>query len=277
MVEDDHGGKLPGDDYRRREVELLEPVYRPVVGVALTLFKVMGWDIQATGTENVPPRGPAVIATNHVGYLDFVFVGAAARRSGRLIRFLAKKEVFDHKVAGPLMRGMRHVPVDRFGRASDAVEAAVTALRSGEVIGMFPESTINPSFVPGEGRSGAARMAMEAGAPLVPGAVWGSQRILTKGRPKNFQRKIVLSVAFGPPIGYSPDEDPKDVTARLMQRISGLLTATQRAYPQAPADDSDRWWLPAHMGGTAPTVEEAAEILAEQRAERARRARSSRP
>lgn len=255
----------------------MEPVYRPVVGIALTLFKVMGWDIHATGTENVPRHGPAVIATNHVGYLDFVFVGAAARGSGRLVRFLAKKEVFDHRIAGPLMRGMRHVPVDRFGRASDAVDAAVTALRSGEVIGMFPESTINPSFVPGEGRSGAARMAMQAGAPLVPGAVWGSQRILTKGRPKNVQRKIVLSVAFGAPIEYSSDEDPKVVTTRLMRRISDLVDETQRAYPQKPEDDSDRWWLPAHMGGTAPTVEEAAEILAEQRAERAKRARDTRP
>lgn len=252
----------------------VEPVYRPVVGLALSIFKLMRWDIRTSGSEYVPARGPAVLATNHVGYLDFVFVGAAAREKKRLVRFLAKKEVFDHKIAGPLMRGMRHVPVDRFGRAGDAIDAAVEALRAGEVIGMFPESTINPSFVPGEGRSGAARMAMAAGAPLIPGAVWGSQRILTKNRPKNFQRNLVIMVSFGAPINYERDEDPRNVTARLMARISELVEESQNRYPQEPADGADRWWVPAHLGGTAPTVEAAAETLAQQQAERARKAKA---
>jgi 1-acyl-sn-glycerol-3-phosphate acyltransferase len=245
----------------------MELVYRPVVVAALAVMKAMKWRVRATGCEHVPRTGPAVIATNHVGYLDFVFVGAGVRPRGRLVRFLAKTEVFEHPVAGPLMRGMKHIPVDRFGRANAAVEAAVSALERGEVVGMFPESTISRSFVPRDGKSGAARMAMLAGAPLVPGAVWGSQRILTKDRPKNFERDIAITVDFGRSIDYGHDEDPVDVTKRLMSTISELVERAQDSYPQAPRSDDDRWWLPNHLGGTAPTIAQA-DAMARQDAER---------
>ena len=209
----------------------MEPVYSPIIGLALSIMKVMRWRVAGSGREHLPLKGPAVIATNHVGYLDFVFVGAAARDRGRLVRFMAKKEVFDHRVSGPLMRGMKHVPVDRFGRARDSIDAAVAAMKQGQVIGMFPEATISRSFMPREGKSGAARMAMEACAPLVPGAVWGSQRILTKDRPKNFERNIPITINFGEPIAYEPDEDPAVVTVRLMASITELTDSAQRAYP----------------------------------------------
>jgi 1-acyl-sn-glycerol-3-phosphate acyltransferase len=251
----------------------VEPVYRPVIGFALGLMKVMRWKVHVTGAEHIPLTGPAVIATNHVGYLDFVFVGAAARERKRLIRFLAKAEIFNHKVAGPLMRGMKHIPVDRFGHASQAIDDSVAALQRGEIIGMFPESTISRSFVPASGKTGAARMAMGAGAPLIPGSVWGSQRILTKGRPKNFQRNIAIDIAVGEPIAYEPDEDPEKVTLRLMERIEELVDRQQRNYPQRPAGADDMWWVPAHLGGAAPTVEESLALNAREAEER--RARRS--
>ena len=251
----------------------MEPVYRPVIGFALGLMKVMRWQVRATGAEHLPLTGPAVIATNHVGYLDFVFVGAAARERKRLVRFLAKAEVFDHKIAGPLMRGMKHIPVDRFGRASQAIDDAVAALTRGEIIGMFPEATISRSFVPAAGKTGAARMAMGAGAPLIPGAIWGSQRILTKGRPKNFERNILIDVALDEPVAYEPNEDPEKVSLRLMERIEELVDRQQRNYPHRPAGPEDAWWVPAHLGGTAPTVEESLALNAREAAER--RARRS--
>lgn len=235
----------------------VEPVYRPVIGLALGIMKTMKWDVRTTGIEHIPTSGPAVIATNHVGYMDFVFVGTAARERKRLVRFLSKSEIFKHKIAGPLMRGMKHIPVDRFGRASQAIDDSVAALQSGEIIGMFPESTISRSFVPAAGKTGAARMAMAAGAPLIPGAVWGSQRILTKGRPKNFQRDVVITVAMGEPVPYEPDDDPEKVTLVMMDRIEELVDRAQRNYPQAPLGPDDRWWVPAHLGGSAPTVEES--------------------
>lgn len=253
----------------------VEPVYRPVIGVALSLMKIMRWKVHTSGAEHIPTSGPAVIATNHVGYLDFVFVGAAARERKRLVRFLAKAEVFDHKIAGPLMRGMKHIPVDRFGRASQAIDDSVAALQRGEIIGMFPESTISRSFVPAAGKTGAARMAMLAGAPLIPGAVWGTQRILTKGRPKNFERNIDIHVALDEPVGYESDEDPEKVTLEMMRRIEVLVDRVQRNYTQQPAGSHDTWWLPAHLGGSAPTVEESLALNAREAEERARRRKAA--
>ena len=255
----------------------MEPVYTPVIGTALMLFKAMGWVPTVRGAEYVPATGPAVIATNHVGYLDFTFVGYGVREKGRLLRFLAKKEIFDHPVAGPLMRGMKHVPVDRFGAPQEAFRHAIDALQRGEMIGMFPEATISRSFVPAPGKSGAARMAMAASAPLIPSAVWGSQRILTKGRPKNFQRNVAITVDFGAPIDYAPDDDPADVTKRLMGSIEQLVDRASREYPQQPAGPDDMWWVPAHLGGTAPTIEAADAMAAEERAARKARREREKP
>ncbi|MBW3561558.1 MAG: 1-acyl-sn-glycerol-3-phosphate acyltransferase, partial [Actinobacteria bacterium] len=193
------------------------------------------------------------------------------RGQGRLVRFMAKQEVFEHPVAGPLMRAMKHIPVDRYGKARDAVEESIDRLRRGQIVGMFPEGTISPSFVPREGKTGAARMAIEAGAPLIPAATWGTQRILTKWRPKNFQRGVAIDVHYGEPIDTSHG-DPERATKELMEAIGGLVDRAAERYPQEPADDDDRWWLPLHLGGTAPTPEDAERRLAEQRA-RVRRER----
>jgi len=234
----------------------MEVVYPFIERAALTAIRGMGYDLRVFGAENIPSSGPAVLASNHIGYLDFVFTGYAAMRRGRRVRFLAKKEVWNNKVAKVLMNGMRHVPVDRSKDPAAAYAAAVDALRQGEIIGMFPESTISPSFVPRPGKTGSARLAQAVGAPLIPAAVWGTQRILTKGRPKNLQRKIALLVNVGAPIETAPDDDPRSLTHELMSSIEILLKEAQERYPQEPANDDDRWWLPAHMGGTAPRPED---------------------
>jgi 1-acyl-sn-glycerol-3-phosphate acyltransferase len=228
----------------------------------------MGWRVTTVGAENIPETGPAVLASNHVGYLDFVFIGAAARERRRLVRFMAKKEVFDHKVAGPLMRGMKHIPVDRYGDRQRAIRLGVEALRRGELVGMFPEGTISRSFVPRAGRDGATKMAIEADAPLIPCAVWGSQRILTKDRPKNFERKVAIDVHVGAPLKWEPDEPVGAVTARLMDEIGQLVDRAQRDYAQRPATEADSWWLPAHLGGSAPSVEAADALAARDHDER---------
>jgi 1-acyl-sn-glycerol-3-phosphate acyltransferase len=254
----------------------MDLVYPPVIGLAVALYKAMGWQVRVRGSAHLPARGPGVVATNHVGYLDFVVVGFGAWQRRRLVRFLAKQEIFDHPVAGPLMRGMHHIPVDRFGRATEALEASVAALRAGEIVGMFPEGTISRSLLPAAGKTGAARMAMAAGAPLIPGAVWGSQRVLTKGRPRNLQRRVVMTVDFGAPIGYTADDTPEVVSKRLMTRIGELVDGAIAAYPQQPSGDSERWWLPASLGGTAPTVEESERMAAQERRERRERRRQLR-
>ncbi len=248
-----------------------EPVYRTVIGFVLGLFKVMDWRVRIHGSEHVPTAGSAVVASNHIGYLDFVFVGLGAREQGRLVRFMAKQEIFEHPAAGPLMRAMKHIPVDRYGRARDAIEESVERLEKGQIVGMFPEGTISPSFVPREGKTGAARMAIAAGAPLIPACTWGTQRILTKWRPRNLERGVAIDVHYGEPVDTSHGDHDR-ATKELMESIGGLVDHAASVYPQEPADDDDRWWLPAHLGGTAPTPDEAERRLAEQRA-RVRRER----
>jgi 1-acyl-sn-glycerol-3-phosphate acyltransferase len=248
-----------------------EGVYSVVIGAAIGTIRAMRWPVTVIGQEHIPARGPTVLASNHVGYLDFVFSGYAARERGRRVRFLAKKEVFDKRGVGWLMRQMGHVPVDRHGAARDSMRAARAELERGEIIGMFPEATISPSFVPRSGKTGTVRLAQETKSPLIPVAVWGTQRILTKWRPKNIRRGIPILVNVGAPMSLSPDEDATEATARLMARITELLAEAQARYPDEPASDDDRWWLPAHLGGTAPTPEEAERRLAEEAARRQQR------
>jgi 1-acyl-sn-glycerol-3-phosphate acyltransferase len=248
-----------------------ERVYTTVIGVAVGTLKAMKWSVTVIGGENIPGSGPAVLASNHIGYLDFVFSGYAARERGRRVRFLAKKEIFDKRGVGWLMRQMGHVPVDRYGAAKDSLTAAKDELARGEIIGMFPEATISPSFVPRRGKTGTARLAHETGAPLIPVAIWGTQRILTKWRPKNFRRGIPVVVNVGTPMAASPGEDVQETTDLLMAAITDLLGEAQARYPHEPASDDDRWWLPAHLGGSAPTPEDAERRLSEERSVRARR------
>ena len=248
-----------------------ERVYTAVIGAAVGMLKGMKWTVTVVGGENIPAEGPAVIASNHIGYLDFVFSGYAARERGRRVRFLAKKEIFDKRGVGWLMRQMGHVPVDRDGAAKDSLTAAKDEIARGEIIGMFPEATISPSFVPRRGKTGTVRLAQETGAPLIPVAIWGTQRILTKWRPKNFRRGIPVVVNVGAPMTVSPEEDIQSTTDRLMSSITDLLSEAQALYPHEPSSEDDRWWLPAHLGGSAPTPEDAERRLVKESADRARR------
>ena len=231
-------------------------MYPPVVLAAKTMFRVLDNRLRVTGTEHVPRSGGAVIACNHVSYLDFIFCGLGAQPAKRLVRFMAKKEIFDNRIAGPLMRGMHHISVDRAaGKAS--YDEAVDRLRSGEVVGVFPEATISRSFTVKPIKSGAVRMAADAGVPVVPMALWGTQRLWTKGRPRTLtKRHVPIHIHAGEPFRPTPDDDPDLLTGQLRTRMQEILDELQAGYPDRPADEDDRWWLPAHLGGTAPTPAE---------------------
>ncbi|MFB7507219.1 lysophospholipid acyltransferase family protein [Streptomyces broussonetiae] len=235
---------------------MAELVYRPVIGFAKTLFKVWDLKIDCQGSENIPRSGGAVLVSNHISYLDFVFNGLAALPQKRLVRFMAKESVFRHRISGPLMRGMKHIPVDR-NQGEAAYAHALDSLRSGEVIGVFPEATISQSFTLKGFKSGAARLAQDAGVPLVPMAVWGTQRLWTKGHPRNFKRDhLPVTIRVGEAVEAPRDQYAGAITRRLREAVQELLEVAQRAYPGRPKDPSDSWWLPAHLGGTAPTVEQ---------------------
>src|SRR5690606_11756965 len=115
----------------------LDLPYRTTILTALGWFKVMGFRFQISGQEQVPRRGGAVLAINHISYIDFIMAGLGAHPSRRLVRFMAKRETFDHPITGPLMRSYRHISVDRAdGIAS--YRSAIDNLRRGEVVGVFP-------------------------------------------------------------------------------------------------------------------------------------------
>jgi 1-acyl-sn-glycerol-3-phosphate acyltransferase len=241
--------------------------YPPIIVTAKALFRVLGLRFQLRGTEHVPRTGGALLALNHVSYVDFVLGGFAAQPSHRLVRFMAKREIFDHRWAGPLMRSLHHVSVDRADGLGSYAEG-IRLLREGEVVGIFPEATISRSFELKEFKTGAARMAAEAGVPLVPVILWGTQRLKTKGHPQDFSRGKTIAISVGEPL-HPTGSDPVRETAELKASMAALLDETIRAYP-ADEQPPGSWWLPASYGGSAPTYEEAAVLDAEEKRERAR-------
>jgi 1-acyl-sn-glycerol-3-phosphate acyltransferase len=229
--------------------------YRFVIRLALIVFRLFGFRFDVRGAEHVPAAGGAIICSNHVSFFDFTFLGLGALPQHRLVRFMAKSGVFGHWFAGPFMRAMQHIPVDRKAGAA-AFESAVRALKDGQVVGVFPEATISRSFTVKDLKAGAARMAVDAGVPLIPAAVWGGQRIATKGHSVVLRRGVPVTVVLGEPIVPEPGEKVQPLLRRTRVAMEALLDEAQRSYPDSPAGPDDRWWLPAHLGGTAPAPDE---------------------
>ncbi len=242
--------------------------YPPVIVTAKALFKALGLRFQMAGTEHVPRSGPALLAVNHVSYVDFVLGGFAAHPSRRLVRFMAKRELFDHRISGPLMRSLHHISVDRADGVG-SYEHALRYLEQGEVVGIFPEATISRSFEIKELKTGATRIAAAAGVPLVPVTLWGTQRMFTKDHPRDFSRGKTIAIRVGEPLHFT-GEDPTAETAELHEVMRRMLDETIRSYP-AEEQPPGSWWLPASYGGGAPTPEEAARLDMEEKRRRARR------
>lgn len=253
---------------------MLDLTYPPIILAAKTGFRLLGQRFAMTGTEHVPRSGGVLLAYNHIGYVDFVYGGLAANPSGRLVRFMAKRELFDHAVTGPVMRSLHHIEVDR-GEGLASYRTALDYLGRGEAVGIFPEATISRSFELKEFKTGAVRIAAEAGVPLVPVVLWGTQRMMTKDHPRDFSRGKTIAITVGEPL-YPTGEDPVAETAQLREVMGRLLDQTIAAYP-SDEQPPGSWWLPARLGGTAPSPEEALRLDAEEKRRRAeeRRARRS--
>jgi len=226
-----------------------EIVYPPVVVFLKSFWKYLGLRFDFKGVENIPREGGAILAMNHVGYLDFALIGTAALPVNRYVRFMAKKEVFDNKLAGPLMRGMHHISVDRSSGSASFV-AALRALRAGEIVGIFPEGTISVSFEIKELKSGAVRLAMAAGVPVIPTIVWGSQRIWTKKVKRNLRReKFPVTVAFGEPLYFDKQSNVEASESLLRETMIAMLHEVQQKYPDS---HQGQRWAPLRLGGSAP-------------------------
>lgn len=223
-------------------------VYPPVVGACAVAFKVLGLRLNVQGGHHVPTTGGAVLASNHISHLDFIFAGLGARPSHRYVRFMAKDAIFKHRIAGPLMRGMHHIAVDR-DAGLQSFRDAMAALKAGEVVGIFPEATISRSFEPKEFKSGAERLASATKVPLIPVALWGTQRLWTyDDRASLKQRGVAIQVYVGEPLDAAGNKDA--VAAELRRSVVGLVHRAQDEYPD---DGEGEWWQPQRLGGTAPT------------------------
>jgi 1-acyl-sn-glycerol-3-phosphate acyltransferase len=228
---------------------MADVVYPPVIVALKTFWKYLGLRFDSKGVENIPREGGAILAMNHIGYLDFALIGTCALPVKRYVRFMAKRELFDNKVAGPLLRGMHHISVDRSSGSASFV-AALRALRAGEIVGIFPEGTISVSFELKEFKSGAVRLAIGADVPIIPVAVWGSQRIWTKKVKRDLSRKKVpIFVAFGEPLYFTKGSSVEEGEAQLRSSMQELLLELQSRYPDSHIGAR---WAPVRLGGSAP-------------------------
>jgi 1-acyl-sn-glycerol-3-phosphate acyltransferase len=240
------------DEGGLRAVEL---VYPGAAGAARLVFRALGLRIDVDGAGHVPTVGPVVLAGNHVSFLDFTLVGLAA--APRHVRFLTRDDVFGHWAAGPLLRAMRHVPVDRAAPAA-AYLTSRRLLAAGEAVGVFPEAGISQAYDVRELMPGAVALAAETGAPLVPVAIWGPQRIATARRPLDLHRGRPVSISVGAPLRLPPATDVAAATVDLGGRLQGMLDRLQALPRHQPAPGESAPWHPAHLGGSAPTRAEAA-------------------
>ena len=244
---------------------MAEPVFRSLEMLAKIAVAAAGTKITYHDLGNIPQRGGAVAAINHTSYVDFLPAALAAHYRHRRMRFMIKEEMQQVKIINYLIRHTGTIPVNRSAGAQ-AYAVAVERLRAGEFVGVYPEATISRSFELKEFKSGAARMALDAGAPIVPIIVWGAQRIWTKDHPKNLGRsKVPITVRVGAPL--CAQDSVERTNAVLRASMTALLDQAQQHYPHP----TGAFWVPRRMGGSAPTLAEAKLLDEAELAERARR------
>jgi 1-acyl-sn-glycerol-3-phosphate acyltransferase len=200
---------------------------------------------RVAGTGNIPKSGGVLVASNHLSFADPATLTAFCLEAGRVPRYLAKASLWNVPLLGSVMRSGKHIPVYRGApTASGAYRDAVASVLSGECVGIFPEATFSDDVDgwPMKGKTGAARIALETGAPVIPVANWGTHHLLpsTSWLPRGIPRKTVDLVA-GPPVDLADLQGPdpsreilEEATARIMAAITTLLARARRESP--PAD-----------------------------------------
>jgi len=218
--------------------------YRLVVVVAKPLLR-MFTTREYHGVGNIPRDGGIIVVANHVSEVDPFMVGEFLLDAGRPPRFLAKKELFRKAPVKWVLEGARQIPVDRgTGDAANALNAAVEALGRGECILIYPEgsATRDPQLWPMKARTGAARLALLSGAPVIPVAQWGPQHVLAyKARKPHLLPRTPISVIAGPPIDLSAFVG-QPVTSALLREATNTIMGAVAAL------------LVELRGGVAPTV-----------------------
>ncbi|MCR8671372.1 1-acyl-sn-glycerol-3-phosphate acyltransferase [Agrococcus sp. HG114] len=239
---------LPGHPPRSER----RPVYLGLAALVLPAVAGMA-KLRIRGHEHLPATGAFVLSPNHYSEIDPVIMAVAVWKAGRVPRFLAKASLFDIPVIGGILRAAGQIPVERAGRSTGAqpLEAARTLVRDGLGVIIYPEGSLTrePDLWPMRGKTGAVRMALEAGVPLIPAAHWGTQHLMPRyGKAIHpFPRKRI-DILFGPPVDLSDFEGRTDqasmlaATERVMEAIAGLLGELRGERPPAVRYD------PSHYG-----------------------------
>jgi 1-acyl-sn-glycerol-3-phosphate acyltransferase len=252
--------------------------YRAIVRAGLGLRRLFRIRMIVTGREHLPASAPheatsggpyrsvlpgrgAVVAITHFGYLDFAFAELLLCGHNRAqLRFLITQGAADHWFAGPAVSAAGHVVVG-YETGAHAYDAAVRKLRDGEYIAILPEAGVSRSFRVRECKTGAVRMAAEAGVPIIPVSVWGSHRLMNRRlltRHSWFSPlrawRAPVRIHVAEPMHVGPEEDPAAATARLRQVLQAGIDAGIADFPLHPRPGA--WWLPADLGGGAPREEE---------------------
>jgi putative phosphoserine phosphatase/1-acylglycerol-3-phosphate O-acyltransferase len=235
----------------------------PVLGIELqrfalealrsTFFPCARFDIE--GVENIPRHGPVILVGNHRSYFDAVAMANVVRRSGRTARVLAKKELFEVPVLGPLVGAIGGIRVDRGEGGQESYDMAALALEGGEMVGLLPQGTIPRGaafFDPVlKGRTGAARLAAASHAPVIPVGLWGTEKVW----PRSSTMPNLLALANPPTVRIRVGEpvqlkyrSPAADTRRIMEAISDLLPPEAHE-PHVPTEDELR---ATHPGGRLP-------------------------
>lgn len=207
-----------------------------------------------TPGSRLPPKGPFILSPNHYSEIDPIAMGGAIWHLGRLPRFMAKASLFKVPVFGWLLRVSGQIPVQREGAvrasAGNPMGAAAELIRREAAVIVYPEGTLtrDPDLWPMRGKSGAVRLALETGIPLIPAAHWGTQKLMPRyGKGIHpFPRKTI-EVAIGEPLDLSKfkdhDIDQKTVneaTRMLMAEITGLLAGLRGENPPAELWDPSK-------------------------------------
>jgi 1-acyl-sn-glycerol-3-phosphate acyltransferase len=189
--------------------------------------------------DRIPSAGPAIIACNHISYLDPLTNGEAIERAGRRPRFLAKEELFRIPVVGMVLRGAGQIPVARGARDRSSLARAEAALGHGEVVVVYPEGTVTTrdDRLPMEGKTGVVRLSVATGVPITPMASWGSQAVWQKSGRGSLRPGRPIWTSVGEPIAapVPPEgEQPplRELTAQVMDAITHLVVELRDRYPR---------------------------------------------
>jgi 1-acyl-sn-glycerol-3-phosphate acyltransferase len=199
---------------RKRYYFHATPVRKILTPVIKTLFLLVG-DLRVNGTENLPTSGPVILAANHLTNYDVFLMQFAIPRP---IFFMGKEELFRNPLVEPLLRQLGGFPVQRGARDEWALRHAQKVLENGQVLGIFPEGKRSEGRGLLPAKTGAARLAITTGSPVVLMALEGTQQLL-----KNGLRRTPVNIRLSHPVYARHNESPLDFTDRLMFLLASRL------------------------------------------------------